>query len=57
MAAKRRDKKRSIANNVERVRLPKGLTREEAIRRARSRWKHDHRGFHYDPKTGVATAI
>jgi len=41
----------------ETIQLAKGLTRREAIERSRGRWKRDHRGFSYDPKTGKATAI
>ena len=36
------------------MQLPKGLTREQAIRLAVKRAKRDARGFTYDPKTGVA---
>lgn len=43
-----------IASKRETLKLPKGLTRREAVAKARGRWKHDHRGFTYNPKTGVA---
>lgn len=47
---------KAIQAKRETIQLPKGLTREDALARCRGRWKHDHRGFTYDPKTGKATA-
>jgi hypothetical protein len=38
-------------------RIAKHLTREEAYRRAKKRATRDFRGFHYDPKTGIAKLI
>jgi hypothetical protein len=53
--------KRILANvetmNVETIQLPKGLTRAQAIKLCLHRWKHDHRGFTYNPKTGIAKAV
>lgn len=48
----------TIESNRERVYVGKNLTKAEAWKIAMNhRWKHDHRGFKYDKKTGYVTAI
>lgn len=45
-----------IMARQERFQLPKGLTRDQAVKACAGKYKHDHRGFAYDPKTGKAVA-
>lgn len=44
-------------NESETFKIEKGLTREEARKLTIKKVKQDHRGFHYNPKTGIATYI
>ena len=39
------------------LQLPKGLTWEEARRQAAPKMRGDHRGFSYNPTTGLAVYI
>jgi hypothetical protein len=42
---------------VQELKLPKGLTRAEALKLAKRRARADFRGFGYDPKTGKASLL
>jgi len=39
------------------IQLDKGLSRDDALKAARPKMKGDHRGFSYNPDTGVAKYI
>lgn len=57
MKRSERESNAAIERNRERLYVGKGLSRAEALRKCVGRWKHDHRGFTYDPKTGYASAV
>lgn len=43
-----------IIKNRETFKIAKNLSRKEAMAQTTERLKHDHRGFIYNPRTGIA---